>query len=98
MGVPGFEEPAEAQAADEGTKHLQEDSGPATEPVQESVVVTTTDLSRCAVCLDKAANVVMVPCGHIFACQTCGQKLKECAVCRASVSQVLKVYYSADLC
>jgi len=102
MGVPGFEEPPQAQAlqaaaADE-TKHLQEDSGPATEPIQESVVVTTTDLSRCAVCLDKAANVVMVPCGHIFACQTCGQKLKECAVCRASVSQVLKVYYSTDVC
>ena len=104
MGVPGFaESPPEAPASEASTsctEHLQEDSGPAlaSTEAQESVVVTTADLSRCAVCLDKAADVVMVPCGHIFACQGCGQKLKECAVCRASVSQVLKVYYSADNC
>lgn len=29
-----------------------------------------TDLATCAVCLDRPADVVMVPCGHIFACDS----------------------------
>ena len=102
MGVPGFDEPAEVQSqeasASQSTSHLQEDSGPASACTEVQGFAVTSDLSRCAVCLDKAANVVMVPCGHIFACQACGQKLKECSVCRAKVSQVLKVYYSTDGC
>ncbi|CAE7376441.1 BIRC3 [Symbiodinium pilosum] len=99
MGVPGFEEPVVEAASAGASSILQEDSGPAVEPSADvQNVAVTSDLSRCAVCLDKAADVVMVPCGHIFACQDCGKNLKECAVCRASVTQVLKVYYSADVC
>ncbi|CAJ1395236.1 unnamed protein product [Effrenium voratum] len=90
MGVPNFAD-APTNPADQAgyvkESHLQEDTGPDEAPL---------DMSQCAVCLDKPANVVMVPCGHIFACQGCGQKLKECAICRSKVSQVLKVYYSAE--
>ncbi|CAJ1460360.1 unnamed protein product [Effrenium voratum] len=72
MGVPNFAD-APTNPADQAgyvkESHLQEDTGPDEAPL---------DMSQCAVCLDKPANVVMVPCGHIFACQGCGQKLKEC--------------------
>lgn len=56
-----------------------------------------TDLARCSVCLDSAPEVVMVPCGHIFACEPCGRALRDCAICRAPVAQILRVYYSADM-
>lgn len=94
MGVPGYED--EYHEATNSTDSavastscvLQEDSG-------WEVVEMELDLSKCAVCLDRPADVVLVPCGHIFACHCCGKKLKECSLCRAKVSQVLKVYYSS---
>jgi len=94
MGVPGYEsEASNGYTDDRSTEQaagsvLQEDSG-------WEVVDMEMDLSKCAVCLDRPADVVMVPCGHIFACHCCGKKLTECALCRAKVSQVLKVYYSS---
>mmetsp|Transcript_27415 Transcript_27415/g.64035 ORF Transcript_27415/g.64035 Transcript_27415/m.64035 type:complete len:1045 (-) Transcript_27415:184-3318(-) len=104
MGVPGFEQrPPEENATQSKAEpskadHLQEESGPpaAANDEGEKVLTSGADLSQCAVCLDRPADVVMVPCGHIFACQSCGKKLKECAVCRANVAQVMRVYYSAD--
>ncbi|CAK9026057.1 unnamed protein product [Durusdinium trenchii] len=101
MGVPGYESlenagytedvKAKATKQQESQHVLQEDSG----DNGWEVVDMETDLATCAVCLDRPADVVMVPCGHIFACHCCGQKLKECSLCRAKVSQVLKVYYSS---
>eukprot|EP00913_Durusdinium_trenchii_P002276 g2101.t1 len=89
MGVPGYESlenagytedvKAKATKQQESQHVLQEDSG----DNGWEVVDMETDLATCAVCLDRPADVVMVPCGHIFACHCCGQKLKECSLCRA---------------
>jgi hypothetical protein len=100
MGVPGFEEapaseesPLPAPADDPMRAHLGEETGPA--PALDPAVAGG-DLSRCSVCMDRPPDVVMVPCGHIYACRACGEKLLECALCRTPVTQVLRVYYSAD--
>jgi hypothetical protein len=99
MGVQGFEDlPASKKQETHGyNSQLKEESGPAqlansTLPSEEA---ESHDLSVCSVCMDRAPEVVMVPCGHIYACEKCGKKLAECAICRTPVSQVLRVYYSS---
>jgi len=96
MGVPGFEEePAsdELAAPSKPPDALRELSGGALggDAAEPSPV---NDLQVCSVCMDRAPNVVMVPCGHYFACEECGKALDTCAICRAPVTQVLRVYYS----
>jgi len=96
MGVPGFEQPppsdapstAAVSAAAQANTTLHEESGP------PDVTEAGGDLTLCSVCMDRAPDAVMVPCGHIYACEQCGKQLKECALCREPVSQVLRVYYS----
>jgi hypothetical protein len=95
MGVPGFEQappcekPSLATSAQDSLQ-LREESGPADDTPLDS------GLSLCSVCMDQPPDCVMVPCGHIYACEKCGKKLKECALCREPVTQVLRIYYSTN--
>jgi len=101
MGVPGFEQPplsAEALAKAKGyapnDSSQAEESGP---PITVSGIdEPAADLTQCSVCMDRSPEVVMVPCGHIYACEPCGKQLQECALCRQPISQVLRVYYSTS--
>jgi len=101
MGVPGFEHAPPCEKLPLSTENgaqLREESGPPTAPNATSAEadVPASDMSLCSVCMDRPPEVVMVPCGHIYACDKCGKKLKECAICRAPVKQVLRIYYSID--
>ena len=53
------------------------------------------DIKLCLVCMSKAANGVIMNCGHGGVCHTCAVKIfKEsgiCHLCRENISQVLKV-------
>lgn len=53
------------------------------------------DIKLCLVCMRKAANGVIMNCGHGGVCHTCALKiLKEtgiCHLCRENITQVLKV-------
>jgi len=101
MGVPGFEQPplsAEASAKAKGyapkdSSQAEESGPPITVP---GVDEPASDLTVCSVCMDRSPEVVMVPCGHIYACEACGKQLQECALCRQPTSQVLRVYYSTS--
>jgi len=98
MGVPGFEQPplcleAKLSAPPQETLQQQEEMGPA-DP--GGVDVSACDLAHCSVCMDRVPDAVMVPCGHIYACEQCGKKLQECALCRQPVQQVLRIYYSTN--
>lgn len=105
MGVPGFEQSPPAAA--DGTSNdsdakkdllMREDMGPATGADAPNIPkdgdAAARDMTICSVCMDAPPNVVMVPCGHIYACEACGKKLDECALCRAEVTTVLRVFYS----
>jgi hypothetical protein len=98
MGVPGFEELLLCKKCDSqgNASQLNEESGPAlANSALPSEDMPSHDLAHCSVCMDRAPEVVMVPCGHIYACEKCGKKLSECAICRTPVKQVLRVYYSS---
>merc|ERR1712059_46442 len=104
MGVPGFDQvPPSDQPAVEATAST-ESAAFAPPPRGGSIAAPLVqndngeghidqDLAVCSVCMDNPPNVVMVPCGHFFACEPCGRALQSCAICRADVKQVLRIYY-----
>jgi hypothetical protein len=47
---------------------------------------------ECAICMDNAVQVALVPCGHRLYCNGCAAKLKECSVCRAKIQSLLRTF------
>jgi hypothetical protein len=54
-----------------------------------------TKETSCVVCLDKGATHTFLPCGHLCICETCFNHtapLTNCLICRASFTEVKKIY------
>nr|XP_039266716.1 uncharacterized protein LOC120342099 [Styela clava] len=49
---------------------------------------------RCKVCLDRTAEVVFVPCGHLCTCIPCANALRNCPLCRKRIVKSMKIYTS----
>lgn len=50
------------------------------------------DADLCRVCLDEAANCVLLPCSHFGTCIRCGTQLLRCPFCSADVEQTQMVF------
>lgn len=46
----------------------------------------------CKVCYQQEANIVLLPCGHVF-CVDCSIQLENCAVCRKDIERRQKIYF-----
>ena len=55
------------------------------------------DWSKCKVCMDADIDSVILDCGHLVACNLCGNKLNECPICRQHVAEVLQVVLVSEL-
>eukprot|EP00669_Euglena_mutabilis_P010801 TRINITY_DN5509_c0_g1_i1.p2 TRINITY_DN5509_c0_g1~~TRINITY_DN5509_c0_g1_i1.p2 ORF type:complete len:148 (+),score=24.54 TRINITY_DN5509_c0_g1_i1:658-1101(+) len=49
---------------------------------------------ECVVCLDRQRDCLLMPCRHLVVCQTCGDKLGDCPVCRTAVALKIRVFTS----
>lgn len=49
--------------------------------------------SECVVCMEHESQMIFLPCGHVCCCQTCSDALQSCPLCRASVSQRIRLYH-----
>lgn len=49
------------------------------------------ELQECVICMDEkdpvAGFMIFVSCGHCCTCKKCSEKLKQCPMCRAPISQ-----------
>lgn len=67
-----------------------------TVPEDDKRDVAATDReSHCVICLHNKSRVVMVTCGHVCLCLGCAQSIRKnplCPLCKAAVSQVIKIY------
>lgn len=59
--------------------------------VQENQV-ETDESNQCVICLSAAATHVAVPCGHMAFCASCRGQQNICAVCRAPVQRIIRVF------
>jgi hypothetical protein len=52
--------------------------------------------SACVICQDYVKNHVAIPCGHVFSCTRCSQKMENfderCPICRVPYTQILRVF------
>ena len=53
----------------------------------QSVVPNT-----CVICLDAAADHLIVPCGHKYGCSICLSMLTKCPICRSPITSIQCVF------
>ena len=72
-------------------RHAKED-----EPENEASEVTSSraQAPQCVCCWNTARDVMFRPCKHVVVCRTCSERLTECPVCRAPISEREVVYCS----
>ena len=56
--------------------------------------IMTEPIGKCVICLDKPLTHAVRPCRHLIACTDCAKKiLKECPICRCTISDILKIFF-----
>lgn len=69
-------------------------------PSRQSAHETDTDTgtSTCGLCMDAPMESAFIPCGHVFACEACADKIVKstgsCPVCRRRAHDALKLYHT----
>ena len=55
---------------------------------------TDDDNETCKICCARPIDSVLVPCGHVISCMSCGERFDNgpCPVCKQGVALVLKTY------
>ena len=48
--------------------------------------------SECVICLEKAAVVALIPCGHRCACEGCAPSLRNRPMCRQPVREAKRIF------
>ena len=59
---------------------------------EEAPATTSTEI--CKICMDAVVNCVLLDCGHMLTCTTCGKQLAECPICRQYIVRVVHVFKS----
>jgi hypothetical protein len=49
--------------------------------------------NQCVVCWDKKRNTMNIGCGHLCLCEDCADRLDDCPICRAPMTQLTRVYF-----
>ncbi|XP_040576531.1 E3 ubiquitin-protein ligase RNF34 isoform X3 [Lepeophtheirus salmonis] len=53
---------------------------------------TMDDEELCKICMDSKVDCVMLECGHMCTCISCGKVMSECPICRRYVVRVVKIF------
>lgn len=57
-----------------------------------TVLEKVKEVSSCSICLEKTIDIILVPCGHRTVCNGCSGKIKICPICKAEITQKIKLY------
>ena len=60
---------------------------------QHHQTIETIKMFECKICMEKLNKIMLVPCGHCF-CLDCSKNLKECPICRSSISSINNIYFN----
>mmetsp|Transcript_41059 Transcript_41059/g.30198 ORF Transcript_41059/g.30198 Transcript_41059/m.30198 type:complete len:122 (-) Transcript_41059:38-403(-) len=63
------------------------------QPIQEGEIQGDNEETDCLVCLCEPRNAIVMPCGHMCVCTTCGNQLiakkYTCPICRGHISSIV---------
>ncbi|CAB3363833.1 Hypothetical predicted protein [Cloeon dipterum] len=51
-----------------------------------------SDENLCKVCMAAPIDCVLLDCGHVVTCTTCGKQMSECPICRQYVVRCVKIF------
>lgn len=61
----------------------------------ENEATSSNNDTQCKICLDRQANIVLLPCKHVVTCSQCVFGLNDkCPVCRGNIVEKISLYYS----
>lgn len=76
-------------------------STPAAPPTPAAATTTNGDENNdddssklCKICYEEERNIAFVPCGHICACVKCAVSTDKCPMCRGTIQNAIRVYFS----
>lgn len=49
-------------------------------------IFTDDSTEDCIICMETPKVIVFNPCGHFYACETCSTPLKQCPICRITLT------------
>lgn len=52
-------------------------------------VYEDTSSDECAICMVEPKGVVVAPCGHLYMCRGCGERVESCPICRGRVQGLI---------
>lgn len=59
--------------------------------LQERIWAEREDQKQCIICVEKLADTVLVPCGHLF-CSICSRAVDQCPNCRRRIERRIKTF------
>lgn len=61
---------------------------------QDSEKDATEESDICKICWDETIDCVLLDCGHMATCTSCGKRLNECPICRQFIVRCVHVFKS----
>jgi len=58
----------------------------------DDLKIKNNEINKCSICLDKSILYCCIPCGHTY-CYDCINKTNNCYICRAIISNKIKLYF-----
>jgi len=74
------------------TTHHETAAEPLEERNEETEVKKVLEQDKCRVCQRGKVRTVLLPCGHLVVCETCGTSISRCPVCRTKVASTINVF------
>lgn len=46
---------------------------------------------ECAICSDNKREILLKPCNHMIACESCSSRCKKCLICKETIKERIKI-------
>ena len=64
------------------------------EEYMETIQPQIPDEQKCKVCIARKIKTVLIPCGHLAACQPCPEIVDNCAICGQDIFFIIIFFFS----
>ena len=97
-GIPAVMErlkaPLVVQPSAQQEEEVPQEAAPEEVPPaqEEAAPEDAGDQGRCVVCMNRAARIAMLPCGHLCCCDDCARDMTQCPVCRTPIQKTQRIF------
>lgn len=105
LGIRVWNRPEKAAPTTDVTSQQPAAQKPKAPTEQQSTITTSTptkgqpedadNILTCKICMEARINSVILPCGHVVACESCLKQLpsRECPICREKITETKTLFW-----